>query len=75
MLERRTEYICMKAVNVPRPMLCLSMSYHNKTQISAERDGSLRFTFPEELWAADLKNTQKQLDFSFYNCTRTSQLQ
>lgn len=29
----------------------------------------------EELWAVDLKNTQKQLNFSFYNCTRTSQLE
>lgn len=34
----------------------------------------LGFTFPEELWAADLRDTEEQLDFSFYNCTRTSQL-
>ena len=35
----------------------------------------LKVQLSEELWAADLNNTQKQLDFSFYNGTRTSQLQ
>lgn len=34
----------------------------------------LKVHLSEELWAVDLNNTQKQLDFSFYNCTRTSQL-
>lgn len=35
----------------------------------------LKVHLSEESWAVDLNNTQKQLNFSFYNCTRTSQLQ
>lgn len=36
-----------------------------ETGLCRQRPGFLRFTFPEELWAADVKNTQKPLRFLF----------
>lgn len=63
MLEKkeRTKYICIKAVNVPRQMLCLNIYYHNQKQASVGRDGSWGSPFPRncglQVWGTQRNNS------------------
>lgn len=78
MLEKKhTKYICINAVNVQWQMLCLDFFFPTTMRNRSLQTETwvLKVHLSEELWAMDLNNTQKQLDFSFYNCTRSSQLQ